>query len=176
MARSFIKGNTRKLNKLIESLKSLESVDEKAAERTVPVIKKLIEREFEYTRSPYGKKWAPLKKDTTRLSSKRIDDDLLYQTGWWRDRHLKQDGGSKKDTGRPPLAGLKDYFIVLNHKNVVHVDHKKPYAKFHQTGTRFMTDRKMLPENDISKSKTWTNKINSTVKKLVSDVLKRGAA
>mgnify|MGYP000031047574 CR=1 FL=1 len=142
MAKSFFKGNTRALKKLISKMKSLESVAEKAAERAVPTIERLIEREFEYTRSPYGRKWAPL----------------------------------KKDTGRPPLAGLKDYFIVINNKNIVHVGHEKPYAKFHQTGTRFMKARKMLPENDIKKSKTWTNKINSTLKKLVKDILVKGSA
>jgi phage gpG-like protein len=142
MAKSFFKGNTRQLNKLIDSLKSLESVAEKAAERTVPVIEKLLEREFIYTRSPNGRKWAPL----------------------------------KRDTGRPPLDGLKDYFIVTNHKNTVYVGHEKPYAKFHQTGTRFMKARKMLPEKDLSKSKTWTNKINSTLNKLFKDIFKKGAA
>lgn len=142
MARITIQGDTKQLNKLIDSLKSLESVHEKAASRTAPVIEKLIDKEFMSTKSPYGERWAAL----------------------------------KKPTGLPPIRGLKDFFIVENKKNVVSVDHEKSYAKFHQTGTRFMKARKMLPEKDLSKSKTWTNKINGALSKLVKDVFKKGVA
>lgn len=140
MAAVTIKGDTKQLNKLIDSLKSLESVAEKAASRTAPVIEKLIDKEFMATKSPYGERWAAL----------------------------------KKPTGLPPIRGLKDFFIVENKKNVVSVDHEKSYAKFHQTGTKFMPARSFLPKDKLGD--TWEKKIGGAVSKLVSDVLKRGVA
>lgn len=140
MAAVTIQGDTKQLNKLIESLRSLESVHEKAASRTVPVVEKLIDAEFMSTKSPYGERWSAL----------------------------------KKPTGLPPIRGLKDFFIVNNKKNVVSVDHEKSYAKFHQTGTKFMPARSFLPKDKLGD--TWEKKIGNAVSKLVSDVLKRGAA
>lgn len=137
MANIRISGNTEKLERLIKSIESLHHVASKAAEKTAPVVEKLIEREFLSTKSPYGDRWAAL----------------------------------KRPTGLPPIRGLKDYFHVVSHNNVVHVGNEKFYAKFHQTGTRFMPARKFLPEGQLSP--TWRDKIYKALTKAVRSGLKR---
>ena len=94
----------------------------------------------------------------------------------------------KKPTGYPPIWGLKDYFLVENKRNVVSVDHKKPYAKFHQTGTRFMPARSFLPEGKLGQAweKSIGEKISNVVEALIlknfvssgviNKALKKGAA
>lgn len=137
MQRISITGDTGKLARRIRSIDYLHIIASKAAEKTVPVIENLIKREFLYTKSPYGVKWAPL----------------------------------KRPTGLPPIRGLKDYFNVVSPNNVVHVGNDKFYAKFHQTGTRFMPARKFLPEGQLSP--TWRDKIYKALTKAVRSGLKR---
>lgn len=139
MANIRISGNTEKLERLIKSIESLHHVASKAAEKTAPVVEQLIEKEFLSTKSPYGDRWAAL----------------------------------KRPTGLPPIRGLKDYFHVVSHNNVVHVGNEKFYAKFHQTGTRFMPARKFLPDGQLSTA--WRKKIVPEINKLVLNILKGGS-
>jgi hypothetical protein len=67
----------------------------------------------------------------------------------------------KDGSGRIPLQGLRSFFRASVHGNQVQLINEKPYAIYHQTGTRFMDNRKMVPETELPNS--WSQPISQPV-------------
>ncbi len=110
----------RQMGRLSETLARLDVLPRKVAEIAVPEITKALQREFAQGADPYGRKWRKL------------------ATG--KPSHLTESGRLRKGTRAAPLPGRRaGVRILLGAK----------YAVFHQTGTRRMPARKILPERGM---------------------------
>lgn len=76
----------------------------------------------------------------------------------------------KKPTGKRILQGLDSRYRFIVTNNLVTFSHAKPYAKYHQTGTRYIPARKFLPEKSLPKA--WEDKIGSSIKRKIQNHLK----
>jgi len=75
----------------------------------------------------------------------------------------------KKPTGKTPLKGLQDFFKVAAEANTVLATNTKPYAVFHQEGTKFIVARKSLPEESIPNE--WQNRIKPSIQRGIRALL-----
>jgi len=75
----------------------------------------------------------------------------------------------KKPTGRTPLKGLQDFFKVRSEDSLVLATNEKPYAVFHQEGTKFIPARKFLPEDVIPTE--WQNRIKPSIQRGIRALL-----
>lgn len=67
----------------------------------------------------------------------------------------------KKDKdGRQPLVGIDQYVSVIALKESVKVNLSEP-ATYHQTGSKTLPQRKIIPDNSIPTS--WSNAINEVI-------------
>lgn len=75
----------------------------------------------------------------------------------------------KKPTGRPALQGLRNFFDVKSEEETVFVTNNKPYAVFHQEGTKFIPARKFLPEDFLPTE--WQNRIKPSIQRGIRALL-----
>lgn len=94
-------------------------------------IEKMIDSQFDQRRSPEGRPWAPRKPPTGSWP-------LLQKTGKMR----------------------RDYHVVAKTTGVT-VTNNRPYASYHQTGTRYMPARKVAPDGALPAS--WSRPIDAAV-------------
>jgi hypothetical protein len=107
---------------LVESLTELESpafLEEMSAELGA-TISGLIQDGFSKATDPYGHVWAPRKLARGRSTPPHLPLNLT--------------------------GAMKGSFVVSTSHDGVRVDNPVVYTGFHQTGTRFIDARKMLPD------------------------------
>ena len=126
-------GNARNLINLGNRLRELASVPSQAAKAASEDIADLIEGEFEAGNDPYGKPWAPLKPSTLKRGRR---PPPLTDT-----RQLRESVDVKPMKG----AGIQ---VTLDEVPGV----------FHQTGTKDMAKRAILPDGK-KMPEPWTQAI-----------------
>ena len=104
--------------------------------------KKLISQGFRFHRDPYGKPWAP--------QAREYGNRLMDRTG-------KMRKGFSVSQGR-------------NKSTLVVIKNRQPYTKYHQTGTRSMPARKMVPDEKMPNR--WKYHIARAAKKAFSNASK----
>jgi phage gpG-like protein len=136
-----LSGDFSKLQALTRLLGELNPTFSKAVENSAREIERLIVREFDTQRDPYGGAWTPLKPATIkRKGSSRI---LV-------------DSGALKDSVRVDASGSK-VRILMN-----------DYALFHQTGTSRLPVRKILPDDEIPPA--WDQAIKLHFENIMTDI------
>lgn len=131
--------NLAAFGKLERTLAELDQFPRRLAIAIAPAITKEIQREFANGQDPYGTRWKKLK---SGKPSKLTLSGKLRQ-------------GSKATPMTGGRAGLR---ILLGAR----------YAVFHQTGTRKMPARKILPERGMPAS--WRMAIERESKKLLGRI------
>ncbi len=114
----------RKMGDLLSLIERLSDVPARTAAIAAPKLDRLVQRQFENGVDPYGRPWAPLRPST--IGTGRKPPPLTGFT-----RKLRDGTGVKVRPGG--RAGL-----------VVKIG--APYGTFHQTGTRFMVARRIMPQ------------------------------
>lgn len=128
MAGTGITGDLTGLGNLIGNLRRLSEVPSQAAREVSDAIGAEIELQFDHGIDPYGEPWEPLAQST--LDRGRSPPPLTDTTEMRTGISVRPSSG----------AGVQ---ITID----------APYAGFHQTGTRFMPARKVLPEGSLPD--TW---------------------
>lgn len=112
------------LQRLNGTLRALADVPSQASRDAADRIADLIEESFDAGLDPYGRAWAPLMASTIERHPGRGAPPLT-DTGAMR--------GSVHVT---PKAGAG-----------IDITIDAPYAKFHQTGTKYMAQRQIIPQS-----------------------------
>jgi len=136
------------LNYVIRRLDEIKrSIVTQAAIYAQPAIKAEIEQAFAGEISPAEKKWAPLKPQKSGGKLKNYSKD------------------------RKILRGLVDYFTtILSGVGKISVRNSKWYTKFHQSGTKYMEDRRFLPApGEVVHG--WEDRVSAPIKKKVNRML-----
>lgn len=116
----------------------LDALPRKVAEKAAPAITKSLQQEFARGTDPYGRKWRKL------------------ATG--KPSHLTESGRLRRGTRAAPLPGRRaGVRILLGAK----------YAVFHQTGTRKMPARRILPQRGMPAE--WSAAINRAMRDAVRE-------
>lgn len=124
-----------KMGKLERTLAELDALPRRLSVAVSPTVTKELQKEFARGADPYGRKWRKL------------------ATG--KPSHLTESGRLRKGTRAAPLPGRRaGVRILLGAK----------YAVFHQTGTRIMPARKILPERGLPAA--WRTAINREAARL----------
>lgn len=119
----------RKMGDMIRIIEALSDIPARTAALAAPELNKLVQAQFDAGTDPYGRPWAPLRPAT--LARGRFPPPL---TDTWR---LRNGTGVRVRPGR--RAGL-----------VMRVG--APYGTFHQTGTRYMRARRILPQQGLPRA------------------------
>lgn len=128
--------------RLEQSVAKLAEIPRKIAEDVAPEINRLIQKQFDEGKDPYGRAWAPLKKSTLDMGRR---PPPLTDTRKMRD-------GTKVYVLRANYAGLR---IVVG----------EPYGYFHQVGTKNMKARKILPDAGIPAD--WKRAFDDSARRVV---------
>lgn len=136
------------LDELIDNLRALADVPSRAARQAAEGIDEAIQRQFDDGVDPYGQEWAPLAEST------------LAQTP---DRQ----GGPLDNTGAM-RAGI---LVAPSSGAGITITFDADYAQFHQTGTKNMPARKILPEEELPES--WEEAIAEAVSDAAERTMKR---
>jgi hypothetical protein len=123
------------LQRVMGTLRQLSRVPSAAAADASKDIAKLIADQFSGQSDPYGNAWAPLKQSTIDRWGEHSTLDLF---------------GSMKDIDVRPAPGA-GIVIRLGAE----------YSRFHQTGTRYMASRPILPWRGLPD--TWRRVIADAV-------------
>lgn len=117
----------------------LDALPRRVAEKAAPAITAELQREFARGTDPYGRKWRKL------------------ATG--KPSHLTESGRLRRGTRAAPLPGKRaGVRILLGHGRI---------GLYHQTGTRKMPARKILPERGMPS--TWSAAINRAMREAVRE-------
>ena len=108
---------------LMKLVDRMSAVPARTAALAAPKLDRLVAAQFRQGVDPYGRAWAPLRPATLALGR---HPPPLTDTGAMRDGI-----GVRVNPGR--RAGLR---LVVG----------APYARFHQTGTRYMAARRIAPQ------------------------------
>jgi hypothetical protein len=127
--------NLAAFGKLERTLAELDQLPRRLAIAVAPMITKELQKEFENGNDPYGRRWAKL--STGKPSFLTLSRKLRNKT-----KAAPMPGGR---------AGIR---ILLGAR----------YAIFHQTGTRYMPARKILPERGMPSA--WRTAIQREAKRL----------
>lgn len=120
---------------LAANLAKLDGIPSRIAAEVAGEINASIQDQFSGGADPYGKPWKPLLPQTVRR--KGGDSRILMRT----------DSLAGETTAKPAAgAGIE----------ITSID----YGNFHQTGTKHMVPRKILPDGD-ELPETWTNAIQT---------------
>ena len=123
---------------LERTLARLDVVPRRVAELAAPGITRALQQEFARGVNPYGRKWRRL------------------ATG--KPSHLTESGRLRAGSRAAPLrAGRAGVRILLG----------APYAIFHQTGTRNMPARKLLPERGMPRA--WAEALKKAARKAMRE-------
>jgi hypothetical protein len=116
----------RKMGDLIRIVEMLSDVPARTAAIAAPKLDRLVQQQFANGADPYGRPWAPLKAATIARGRR---PPPLTDT-----RKLRDGTGVKVRPGK--RAGL-----------VMRIG--ASYGAFHQTGTRYMTARRIMPQHGL---------------------------
>lgn len=116
----------------------LDALPRKVAERAAPAITKELQREFARGTDPYGRKWKKL------------------ATG--KPSYLTESGRLRRGTRAAPLPGKRAGVRILI---------GAPWGIYHQTGTRNMPARRILPQRGLPG--TWSAAINRAMREAVRE-------
>jgi len=139
--------NSIAIGKLLVAAKACGSLDEALTEGGVAAAKeteRLIADGFKNEKSPYGRKW-PARKDPRSGSHPILD----------KSGRLKRSWSVKHEEPR----------ILIRTTGV-------DYAKYHQSGTRRMPARRMIPEGKLPPK--WAKLIGARVARALSEMLRKG--
>lgn len=143
--------STEKLRAFADRLTTLraEALRKDLAPELRGTVLKLVADEFRGEVDPYGKKWAPLKRERTRNK---------------KARKKGKRGGQKilQNTGR-----LRASIDVRAQGSALVFSLPVAYATFHQSGTRHMVDRKIVP--DAGPSPIWNDALRRDVQRLLKE-------
>lgn len=141
-----LNGDFAKLDRAIAELAALGNprVVSVAAANVAQAVVAEVQLGFRKQQDPYGAAWAPLKRDRARNK-----------------KAAKKNGKSSKgkilrDTGR-----LANSITGRASSNQVVVGTNVEYAAYHQYGTRYMADRRILPMMQFPKA--WAEEIASVI-------------
>lgn len=109
------------LQQVMRSLRQLASVPARVSADAAPVVASLLEDQFEEETDPYGEPWAEHEEATIKR---------------WGEHPILDLTGRMKGISVAPLSG-SGIGITLG----------ADYGRFHQTGTKFMAARRILPDN-----------------------------
>lgn len=130
---------------LVARLAELEGIPSRISKEVADGIGELVAAEFAGQHDPYGKPWAPLKESTVRRKG--------------HSRILSDSGLLSGSTEARPSAGAGVGITSIE------------YGTYHQTGTKFMVARKILPDGpDLPKA--WSAVIDRAAQKAFAKVLK----
>lgn len=131
---------------LADRLAELEGIPSRIAAEVAEGISALVADEFAGSHDPYGKPWKPLLPQTVRR--KGGDSRILRQT----------DDLSSSTVAKPASGAGVD---------VISID----VGKYHQTGTRNMVARKILPDGE-NLPKSWEAVIEGAAERAFKKVMK----
>ena len=126
---------------LERTLARLDVLPRRVAEKAAPGLTKLLQRQFVQGANPYGRKWRKL---ATGAPS-----------------HLTESGRLRRGTRAAPLPGRRAGVRILL---------GAPYAIYHQTGTRHMPARKILPERGMPAA--WAAVLRKAMKQAAAEALR----
>jgi hypothetical protein len=114
------------LGRLVETIERMSQVPRRVAVIAAPEITKLLQKQFATGTDPYGRPWRPLKPAT--LAKGR------------RPPPLTDSGAMRRGTvARAAPGGRAGIRLLVG----------KRYGFFHQSGTRYMAARRILPQNGL---------------------------
>ena len=109
-------------DKLAQNLEALSRIPSQISKPISEELNKLIKTQFAQGQDPYGKSWAPLMPQT---SKKKGNSNILINTG-----------KLAASTEAVPMSGAGIELRSID------------YGQFHQSGTRYMVARQILPGGD----------------------------
>jgi hypothetical protein len=131
------------------------------AQRVAASEVKLIADGFRKQSDPYGKGWAPLKRERPRNKRARLKREKKGLKS--RGHMILSDRGLMKASGNAQPSG-----------SLVRANISKEYSIFHQGGTERMERRMMLPNDEQGIPPVWGQAIEREADKLIREKL-RGA-
>lgn len=134
------------MGKLERMLDDLSQLPRKVAVEAAPQINALIQKQFAGGFDPYGRKWKGLAASTKKRGRKNPP--------------LTASGKLKKGTKTSPLSGGRAGLRIVVGRS---------YGIFHQTGTKHMPARKILPERGMPK--TWSDILVQSAQKVARQAL-----
>lgn len=139
-------GDFSGMQRLEENLARLAEVPSRATAEAATEITKELKKEFAAGRDPYGKNWAALRPSTIKRGRKPPP--------------LTASGALRDGTEAVPMRGAGIMITV-----------GEPYGVFHQTGTKNMVARPILPSKSFPK--TWLKAITDATKKAFAERMKK---
>jgi phage gpG-like protein len=125
------------------------------AERLAAVTVKLVADEFRESRNPYGEPWAPVARNRPR------------------DQRARARGGARAKRGDKPLVDtgvMRGSVAARVTGTQIRVMIPVEYASYHQTGTRNMVRRQMLPDGATGGlGPIWTAALNREAGRILSE-------
>lgn len=136
------------LDELIDNLRELADVPSRAARQAAEGIDEAIQRQFDDGVDPYGAAWEPLAESTIARTPDR-------------------EGGPLDNTGAM-RAGI---VVAPSSGAGIAITFDADYAQYHQTGTKSMPARKILPEEELPEE--WEDAIAEAVHDAAERTMRR---